>query len=498
MNRVALALLTLCACSKERPDPRIGELTSPVHITVRVIDAPLEKDCQGTMYEQLKCTFTRADRIGCTYVEIGDAAEKPELSKTPDSRRCNTISGTMRTVLTQVIAKKATITLDASGRRAVIELPDAAHVIYLRKGELVVHRKLWDFGPSPSSSLSLALGGLGPIGPLATPGVIDWKRVPPFLSVMDNGLLLKVPEDELDALLAESPDGKAHLKSALISLASSADLEGEGWARAVSKLDDADRKEIRDELVSAVTNGSGGALDWFETHPEEQKADYINALAEAAESETFELSDVLPQLLKLDPKRAETIACEHLQQRWHEYGNAPYEYDYYPPNSAALAVLVKQKTQCPWVVPLLMRTPCGDELRCDPDLDDDVPTPLCTDAQAAKAIRRALDPNFELSDEEASELDSDWGKLLVASARQQGPLPSELLRADERRLYKQLYTFKGHEEDDACRNVSPGVVDWACKLPLSINTANYESCTIVLDDAKKTMTLTAPPVEEDE
>jgi hypothetical protein len=42
------------------------------------------------------------------------------------------------------------------------------------------------------------------------------------------------------------------------------------------------------------------------------------------------------------------------------------------------------------------------------------------------------------------------------------------------------------------------VVDWACKLPLSITTANYESCTIVLDDAKKTMTLTAPPVEEDE
>lgn len=521
IRRAALLLLTLCACGKERPDPRIGELTTPVHITVRVIDAPMEKDCQGTTWEQVKCAFRRADRVGCTYVEVGEAAEKPELTKSPDVRRCSVMSDTRRKVLTHVIGKKATITLDSTGRRAVVELSDAAHVLYLRNGEIAVQRKLWDFAPppSPGSPPSVAsifgsagppspfggaglgtLGGIGSIGGTGVPGVIDWNRVPPFLSVMDEQLLLTVPEDELDSLIAESPTGKAQLKTALLSLAHSADLTSEGWVRAVSKLDDIDRNEIRDELVSEISGGANNALEWFQAHPEEQKADYIEALAEAAESETFDLADVLPPLLKLDATRAETIACEHLQRRWHEYGSAPYEYDYYPPNTAALAVLVTRKTKCPWIVPLLMRTPCGEELRCDLDLEDDTPTPLCTDAETAKALHRALNPTpeVELTEDEEARLQNDWGALLLAAARHQGPLPAELLRADERRLYKRLYTFKGREEDDACRNVSPAPVDWACKLPASINTAQYEGCTIVIDDAKKTMTLSAPELDTSE
>jgi hypothetical protein len=482
---VAALLLTLCACGKERPDPRIGELTSPIHITVRVIDAPMEKDCQGTTWEKLKCTFSRADRQGCTYVEVGVAADHPELSKSVDVRRCHMMDGSARTVLTNEPGKKATITLDAAKRRAVIELSDAAHVIYLRDGEVVAQRKLWETGmPGP--------GGIG-----FPAGVVDWSRVPPFLSVIDNQLLLKVPEEELDFLIAESPTGKADLKMALITLASTADLAGEGWARAVSKLDETGKQELREALVTAVSNGAFGALEWFEAHPEEKKADFLEALVEAAEQETFDLGDVLPKLLVLVPARAETIACEHLERRWHEYSGG-YEYDYYPPSSSALAVLITRKAKCPWVLPLLLRTPCGTELRCDPDVDDLKPTPLCDDEQIDAALRRTLGTDLELSIEELDLQDSDWGPLLVAAARLQGPLPPDFVRSDERRLYKQLYTFKGAEEDDACRQLSTGPVEWACRLPMSITTANYENCTIVLDDQKKTMTLSAPPIEEDE
>lgn len=489
MRRVAGLLLALCACGKERPDPRIGELTSPIHLTVRVVDAPAEKDCQGTLTEQLACAFTRAPRLGCTYVEVGAGAESPLLSKSPELNRCHMLDSPTRRVLAHAPGKKATITLEPSGRRAVVELGDSAHAVYLRAGELVVHQKLWDLG-SPSLP--------GVLGPQPTPGKVDWAQVPPFLSVMDEQLLLKVPEEELDALIAESPTGKADLKTALFSLVDTAELTGDGWARAVSRLDERDRKELRDQLVSAVAGGAPGALDWFAAHPEEQKADYLDALVEAADSETFDLSDVLPHLLELDAPRAEAISCEHLQRRWHEYSGGAYEYDYYPPNSTALAVLVTRKAKCPWVIPMLLRTPCGDELRCDPDLDDGKPTPLCTAAQAEKAVRRALDPHVELTEDEEEQLDSDWGALLVAAARLQGPLPPDFLRAEERRLYKQLYTFKGHEEDDLCHQLSTAPEDWACRLPAPITTASYEGCTMVLDDAKKTMTLTAPPLEEEE
>ena len=481
MRRIAVPLLlTLFACGKERPDPRIAELTAPFHITVRVIDAPLEKDCQGPALDQLKCMLTRAEREGCTYVEVGAAAETPELSKSPDARRCHLMDTTLRTVLTNQPGKKATITLEPSGRRAVIELADSAHAIYLREGQVVVHRKLWD------------IASAGPLAP------VDWSRVPPFLSVMDEKLLLQVPEAELDALLAESPTGKADLKTALISLANSADLSGDGWVRAVSKLDEADRKELRAELVSAVSGGASGALEWFEAHPAEQKADFIDALAEAAENETFDLSDVLPRLAKLAPERAESIACEHLERRWHEYGGEGYEYDSYPPNAAALAVLVTRKSKCEWVLPLLLRRPCGDELRCDADLSDGKPTPLCTAAQTEKALQRTTNPDQKLSDEDLDLVDSDWGPLLVAAAKAQGPLPAEFLRAEERRLYKPTFTFKGSEEDDACHQMSLEPADWACRIPTAISTARYEGCTLVLDDAKKTMTLSAPPLEDEE
>ena len=84
-----LALLCgLAACGKERPDPRLAEVTSPLHVTVRTVDAPISQTCTGTTFEQLKCVTTRAERVGCVYVELGPAADAPDKSKQPGRRRC--------------------------------------------------------------------------------------------------------------------------------------------------------------------------------------------------------------------------------------------------------------------------------------------------------------------------------------------------------------------------------------------------------------------------
>lgn len=291
----ACFVLTLCACGKERPDPRLAELTTPVHVTVRVIDAPIEKHCEGTAYEQFKCMVSRADRQGCVYVEVGAAADTPELRKTPDAARCMTMRGESsdRVVLFDGPGRKAKLTIDASKTRIVVELADSVHALYLRDSHLVIQRNLGGTatgGLSPIGNLIMVpggvgntgLGGLGATGTgvVAPDGTVDWSRVPAFLSVLDEAQLISLTEEELDTLIAETPSGRDALKTSLLAMTDSASLADKAWARAVSKLDPADQKQLRNALLTQISVGSSGALEWFDAHPEEQKADFIDALAD--------------------------------------------------------------------------------------------------------------------------------------------------------------------------------------------------------------------------
>ena len=87
----------------------------------------------------------------------------------------------------------------------------------------------------------------------------------------------------------------------------------------------------------------------------------------------------------------------------------------------------------------------------------------------------------------------DWGRLLIAAAQLQGPLPASFTRANERRQYALAYAFKGPQVDDTCRHLDEEPAEWACRLPTSISGSSTEWCRLVIDDTKKTLTLTPVP-----
>ncbi len=480
----ASLLLGLFGCGRERPDPRLAEATSPIHATVRVIDVAVEKNCAGaTTTEQLSCLISRADRFGCIYLEVGAAADTPQKTRQPDGTRCDSMASTgARVLLRNSPGKKATLFVEPGGARVVVDLVEAVHTLYLREGQVVINRVLWNASSPPP-------GGLR-----RPDGTLEWSLIPPFLSVLDEVQLRSLSEAELDGLLAKTPGGKSALKQSLLQLTDSYDVGREAWGRAISRLEPSDQAELREAMIGSVSGGSQGALVWFIAHPEQQGPDFITALGEAVASGSLDLATSLPPMLMLDPKTAERVACEHLERKWHENTSSIDNYGFIPPEPAALAVIVAQRSKCPWVLPLLERTACNWALRCDPDVEDKKETPLCDAAQRAAALERTLHPQKKMDDEEQHAVESDWGALLLSASLLQGPLPPSLEHANERRQYTLDYTFKGPEEDDPCRQLMEEPGDWACRLPQAVNVSTNEACKLVVDDAKKTMTLTPTAV----
>ncbi|MDP1823290.1 MAG: hypothetical protein Q8L48_08615 [Archangium sp.] len=483
MNRAGAAalVLALVACGRERPDPRLAEVTAPLHVTVRVIDAPVARACVGTTLEQVSCLMSRAERQGCVYVEVGEAADVPVRSKAPEPLRCMILElPGERAVLVNQPGRKATLFVEPGGERVVVDLGDSLHALYLRQGRLRLTRQVWE-GPATRP------------GTLFHPdGALNWSHIPPFLSVMSSLDLIGLSDGDLEALLAQTPGGKATLKQALVAMTDEANTLGVSWSLVLSKLEPADRAEVRDALVREVSSGNDGALKWFLQRPEEQKPDFVEALDHALASSSIDASVGLLALLPLAPSRAEQLACELIERSWHE-NTGTESYGFVPPEPVALAVIASRRSKCPWVLPLLERNPCDWELQCDPDVDDEKETPLCTPAQRAAAVERTLHPKPGSLDEDEDEPPS-WGPVLLAAVEVQGPLPAAIAAAHDRRLYALSYRFKGPEEDDPCRTAPEEPADWACRLPLAVTTSSWESCRLVVDDAKKTLTVT--PLEQ--
>jgi hypothetical protein len=485
VNRAgAVALvLALCACGKERPDPRLAEVTSPVHVTVRVIDAPVERECVGTTFEQVSCLVSRAERQGCVYVEVGASADEPSRNKAPDARRCALLElpGLLggRTVLVNQPGRKATLFVEPGGERVLVELGESLHALYLRQARLQLVKRLWETPATRPATL------------FQPDGALNWSHIPPFLSVMPSGDVINLSERELDTLVTQTPGGRAALKQAVLSAVAVTDTLGPSWDLAFSKLDPRDRAEVREALVLDVATGNERALSWFLHRPGDQKADFIDALDHAVSSNSLDPSVGLLALLPFAPKRAELLACEVLEQSWHD-NTGTESYGFIPPDPVALAVIAAQRSKCPWVLPLLEQHPCDWELQCDPDIDDQKETPLCTPAQSAVAIERTLHPKPITLDEDEADPPS-WGPLLLAAVLVQGPLPPAFKAAHDRRLYALTYGSRGPEEDDPCRGAIETPPDWACRLPPAVTSSSWEGCRLVLDDATRTPTVTPLP-----
>ena len=72
-------LLLLTACAQERTHPRIADVTAPLHVSVRVVDVEVEKQCSTipAFTDKVSCWFSKSARDGCTYVSIGESADLP-------------------------------------------------------------------------------------------------------------------------------------------------------------------------------------------------------------------------------------------------------------------------------------------------------------------------------------------------------------------------------------------------------------------------------------
>lgn len=501
-----LAALTLAACDKPRADPRLAEVSAPVHLTVRVIDRPREVDCSGELGpDWVKCKLSRSDREGCVYLEAGEAADKPELLPPADARnatRCWALEGRSGVhVLTRAPHRRAKIHLEppspgAHEQRVVIDLGEAGHLLFLREGRVFALQTLW----------SSEAGRRFPAG--AEP---DWAKVPSMLGVLEV-VFFVVSDEELDRLLAETPDGVKVLEAAvhrgLATVFAVEDLD-----RVLARLPAAARRDVRDALLEHVrANDNASAWDWFAAHPEEQHRDFVDAVTEAATLDVMEPT-LMTTLERLAPERLGEVACHALEMAWLD-GNEGYAD--FSQTKVALALIARHKLPCPWVRPLLTLAQCNEALRCDAHPDDGRVAPLCDEAAQARALEQALAPpeldvetppddasvapadgGAPLSVEEQLMLDEQaWGPLLLAAARQQGPLPADFALREARFTYAVRYTVPDAQEDlDPCRSAPEEPSAWACRLPATITRSRRDDCALVIDDAKKTVTLTGrlPP-----
>ncbi|MFZ5446725.1 MAG: hypothetical protein ACOZQL_42450 [Myxococcota bacterium] len=498
MRRAAAALVLLVAtgCERARLDPRLAEVTTPLHVTVRVIDRAVVKDCSGASgLDWVACRLSRAEREGCVYVETGAAADQPQAA-VPEPpveentssgghpqvlvgnfSRCFTIEREGVRLLTHTPLRRAKLHVEAGGQRTLVDLGESGHVLYFREGRVFAVEQLW----TTEAARTFPFG--------ATP---DWTKVPSALGVL-HLVNFSVSDAELDAMLAETRDGAQVLEESLLRGLSTAAWSVEDLDRMLRRLPDAGRKHVREALLERVRlNDSPPALEWFESHPDEQRADFVEAVSEAAALDAVDPA-LMRLLARFAPDRVAELACHGVERAWLDGSEGFVDFSM---ARVSFAVLARQRLACPWVLPVLTLAQCNPALRCDPDLDDELPGPLCSEKDQRLAVERALSLDEPTDDDDGLFEEEGWGPLLLAAARAQGPLPADFALREARYTYTRHYTVpEANAELDPCRTLTEDAALWACRLPANITRSRRDDCALVVDDARKTLTLTGklPP-----
>ena len=202
-------------------------------------------------------------------------------------------------VLSEQPGRKAKLTVDPSGSRVLVELADyGMHALYLRHGHLVIQRKLESLvGGTPSTLLQ-------------ADGTVNWSRIPPFLAVLDETQL--IPPHRARARRLGERDHRRQGRPQ--GLAGGADDLCRHHRQGVHpRGGKARRRRSRRPAQAAAARGDRGQrgrADWFDAHPEEQDADFVEALKDSVENSNFDIGTGLTRLLRLDPRRAEELACD--------------------------------------------------------------------------------------------------------------------------------------------------------------------------------------------
>ena len=121
---------------------------------------------------------------------------------------------------------------------------------------------------------------------------------------------------------------------------------------------------------------------------------------------------------------------------------------------------------------MLLRTPCSSELRCDPDIEDKKPTPLCSDAQTEKALQRTLRLDDDLDEDQNRSRPRVTGSIVGCRRQGAGPRSSPIPRGGAPPLRQ---TFTNAEDRRSCKQLMIEPADWACRQPGEIATAFTEA-----------------------
>lgn len=494
---LCLAVTSLACSKKDRPHPRVAELTTPVHVTVRTIDFPDKTACVGGgPLERLKCWVTPV-RVGATYVEVGPAADLPMVTTGDLDSDLDGLIGRSdtRTLLNRPVKKVKLLPDPASPERVVIDCGETGMVLFLVGSSLSEMRLVWD-------ELASA--------PRLPNGELDWARVPrPPPPPLD---LVTTSEAELEAL-AKTGEGLAQIEAAVNTWVSvDGDLDDANFIAAYRLLPADVQGDLELQFIESVAAGSTAALNWFERHPERQTPAYTDALFRSLEYNSWEAPELLRAIVRLKPPHLVDKACARVEEA---YFGKETEWDGYLSETAlgALALLVHEKAKCPWVLPLLEQVTCNNALSCLP-IDADVTAQdedgkpragkgLCTASERAASFQRLFTPP-KPSEEPLEDLDLspdepalEWGPILLMAAEVQGPLPADFLKRAGRRSYLPVFNAPSNEEElDTCRDlydVTPA--QWACELPANITVSTRFGCRMEVDDVKKTLKLTSvgPP-----
>lgn len=499
MKRFAVVLVAASfslSCSKtDRPHPRVAELLTPVHVTVRTIDYPDRESCDASApaLDRLKC-WVAPTRAGATYVEVGDAADTPLGTTGKLDTDLDQLIGRAdtRALLNRPVKKVKLLPDPASPERVVVDCGETGLVLFLNGKSLSESRLLWD-----------ELGA----APRLPSGELDWSRVarPPEPPLN----LVESTREQLEAI-AKTPDGLERIEDAVSAwISAEADLDDAVFVHAVSLLGPEAQSEVEVQLADSLGGGSPAVVRWYEKHPEKQSDVYTDALLRSLEYSSGEAPRLLRVMVRLKPPRMLDLACEHVEEA---FFSAEGDWDGYLNENTfgALALLAHEKAKCPWVQPLLEKVACSSALVCLPlegdfaPLDDDgrprAGKGLCTAKEKQQAFER-LFPAREDEDEDADLMDEPstaWGPLLLLAAEQQGPLGADFVKRTARRTYLPVFGPARPAGLDSCRDlydVTP--TEWACQVPAHMSVSTRSNCRMEIDDVKHTLELTslAPPPE---
>lgn len=530
------ALAAGCGERKRRAGPTdfvAAEVTTPLHVSVRVYEQDVKPECTETGFARYRCFF-QSELVGCTVLALGEPpAEAMALSEDALQLACNA----PRTAGTQLLVSSAPepargmqLFVDPEGTRVVWRAgPDKPTALfYVLDGELIASP---DNATTPPPSAPT---------PQWTP---DWARIPP-LAARAEGLLHDARPAQLPTLfsLLRERRGDAGLGEALALSLSNADSEP--WRDAFGALRPEGRAVWNASIVKALEEDPGTEiLDRLMEDPDLRPPKFADLLARVIEAELasgWSDSENVPQLvdalLALGDARAGPLACDWLEQAVSatlvsEGDGMPWDYEL-ESASPALVAVARQKTPCPWVKVALDRDPCNLDYRCTKaglvetsdeamEAEDTAASeaaergapeppvlpqnPLCSPAQA-KRLADTVKPPWYLpgeDEDDAEELVSyvPVSTLLLAAGHAQPALPADFVRRNERRLYRVDDRSRGDagtaDEDafsrcDFSDQVYAEPAEIACRVPASLTRLTLSGCRVDIDDARRVITVTPP------